>query len=177
MAAHQSLCAVLVAGGYFYGIFLASAELYDTTTGIWTQTSPMSAARAFFQTVLLPDGTGGTPDTLFGHDSLLSLASQLMNVCVLSAVLAAGGYDLNSVPLATAELYDPNTGTWTPTADMTVTRATFRMLLLANGKGGLPKKCPGECENLCVYWTSGRIQQSLLCTDVDSFCSPCRWRI
>lgn len=38
---------------------LASAELYDTSTGKWTAAEAMTDARDFFQMLLLPNGKGG----------------------------------------------------------------------------------------------------------------------
>jgi len=54
----------------------------------WTTTGSMSVARALHTATLLPNGK----------------------------VLVAGGEDSNQTPLASAELYDPGTGTWTTTA-------------------------------------------------------------
>jgi uncharacterized protein (TIGR03437 family) len=48
-------------------------------------------------------------------------------------VLIAGGYS-GSAQLASAELYDPATGTFTRTGDMTVPRAGSKAVLLPNGK-------------------------------------------
>ena len=48
-------------------------------------------------------------------------------------VLIAGGYT-GSVQLSSAELYDPATGTFTRTGDMTTARAANAAVLLPNGK-------------------------------------------
>jgi hypothetical protein len=48
-------------------------------------------------------------------------------------VLVAGGYNSGPI-LASAELYNPSTGDWTPTGSMTTARASFVMALLSNGK-------------------------------------------
>ena len=49
-------------------------------------------------------------------------------------VLVAGGYSLNVGALRSAELYDPATGTWTATGDMTIERWYHTSTLLPSGK-------------------------------------------
>jgi hypothetical protein len=55
-------------------------------------------------------------------------------------VLIAGGFDIPggvgtaSVPLASAELYDPAAGTFSPTGSMTVARSSYTATLLTNGR-------------------------------------------
>jgi N-acetylneuraminic acid mutarotase len=89
---------VLVSGGFGSdGSPLASAEVYDPITNTWASTGPMSGARGEFTATRLYNG----------------------------AVLVAGGIDATFPPppgtaaLATAETYDPKTGTWMPTGAMT----------------------------------------------------------
>jgi hypothetical protein len=49
-------------------------------------------------------------------------------------VLVAGGYNTANIPLSSAELYDPVTGTWTATGSMITTRVNPSATLLPNGK-------------------------------------------
>ena len=49
-------------------------------------------------------------------------------------VLVAGGYDVFQTALASAELYDPATGSWSPVAPMSVHRAEQSATLLADGR-------------------------------------------
>jgi hypothetical protein len=102
---------VLVAGGdggVVNSLSLASAELYDPTTGRFTATGGMAQVRASHTATLLGNGV----------------------------VLVAGGSDVLTDPflLANAELYDPTTGTFSSTGSMTAGRAGHTATLLANGK-------------------------------------------
>ena len=99
---------VLVAGGANQPVVYTGAELYDSTTGTFTPTGDMTAARALASTILLPDGT----------------------------VLMAGGlpFDFFGPAHASAELYDPVRGLFTPTSDMTTARWGHTATLLNNGR-------------------------------------------
>lgn len=95
---------VLVAGGADGADnLLASAELYNPSTGTWTL-------------------TGSLPYPLDGFTATL-----LNNGQVLAAAGNIGGY------IAGAELYDPSTGVWTLTGSLNQARAYQLAVLLQNG--------------------------------------------
>ena len=85
---------ILIVGGDGPGeTFLASAEIFDPTTGQFAPTGSMAVARSSHTATLLPDGR----------------------------VLIAGGHVGRRAQLqihATAELYDPVSGTFSPTGSM-----------------------------------------------------------
>jgi large repetitive protein len=102
---------VLIVGGWSEdpnAPVLASAELYNPTSGTFAETGSMATPRADQSATLLPNGR----------------------------VLIAGGQtDTNNVfsALATAELYDPTTGKFRATASMSVARFNHTATLLTNG--------------------------------------------
>jgi len=87
---------------------LASAELYDPISSTWTPAASMSTARRGHTATLLPNGK----------------------------VLVAGGFNNGSTleGLASAELYDPVTDTWSGTNAMAVGRDAHTATLLVDGK-------------------------------------------
>jgi hypothetical protein len=100
---------VLIAGGLdLNGVALKTAELYDPSTGIVSPTGNLSA----------PNGRG----------SQASIALQN------GQVLLIGGVDNTGANLATAELYDPASGTFSATGSMAQARGKITAVLLANGK-------------------------------------------
>jgi RHS repeat-associated protein len=153
---------VLIAGGYNDGTFcdsgttnpLASAELYNPSTGTFAPTGSMSTGRIYHSATLLQNGnvliaggdgtsnvlasaqiynpsTGAFTNTGSLHTARSSHTATLLNN---GQVLVAGGVsNTGGVYLASAELYSPSGGTFATTGNMTVTRAVQTATLLANG--------------------------------------------
>src|SRR2546430_3627123 len=99
---------VLVAGGFDGAVPLASAELYDPAANRWTLTASMTVGRLQHSATLLANG----------------------KVLVAGGNLPSGSY---AVATASAELYDPATGTFTATGAMTKPRAVFTLTPLLDG--------------------------------------------
>jgi WD40 repeat protein len=104
---------VMAVGGADTNGPLAYVELYDPTTGVWTSTSSLLTPRSSHTATLLPNGK----------------------------VLVVGGdgpteSDPSPVDpvLASAEIYDPATGNWTPASAMGQSRAEHTATLLPSGK-------------------------------------------
>ncbi|MEP6639592.1 MAG: kelch repeat-containing protein [Chloroflexota bacterium] len=144
---------VLAVGGQQPGRSLASAELYDPTTGSWTTAGTMSHARSFPTAIRLNSGkvlvAGGAGDTVGATKADLydpatntwTAAGDMTEIrgqhaAVLLSdgrVLVLGGNQGDQVP-GTAELYDPTKGTWTATGNMTMLRASPSATLLDDGR-------------------------------------------
>ncbi|MGB8065473.1 MAG: kelch repeat-containing protein [Candidatus Sulfotelmatobacter sp.] len=119
---------ILVAGGTNNGVALTSAELYNPAAGTWASTGSMSVARSHARAILLPNGS----------------------------VLVIGGCinDCLSATTNSAELYNPNTGTFTATGSMVQARAEFGFTLLANGQVLVAGGCTAYDANGCTSVTN-----------------------
>ncbi len=116
---------VLVAGGVDTSRnALAGAELYDPATNSWSPAGSMSTARALHTATRLPSGK----------------------------VLVAGGCSSEDCasPLASAEVYDPASDTWSPAGGLATARAWHTATLLLSGKVLVAGGCSGQGCNLAV---------------------------
>lgn len=104
---------VLVAGGTttLNGAPMASAELYNLAAGAWSPTSSMSTPR-------------------FGNTATL-LSNGMVLVVGGTNVAPPSGQTLPV--LASAELYNPTVGTWSPTGSMSTARSGHTATALKNG--------------------------------------------
>lgn len=154
---------VLVAGGVgtqtseFFANILASAELYDPSSGTWTATGPLLDIRNGHTATLLPDGKvlvfgGGSssdgdggplasaelydPSTGAWTATGSSIGAGPGRAAILlgnGKVLVVGGSDSNFEPVTLAELYDPATGSWSATGSMIEARSSLTVTLLLDG--------------------------------------------
>jgi PKD repeat protein len=94
-----------------------TAEIYNPATGFWRYTlSPMTTGRTSHTSTKLPDGR----------------------------VLIVGG--LNGNILASAEIFDPKSETFTPTSPMFYAHTQHRSILLPNGKVLVVAGSTAQCE-------------------------------
>jgi N-acetylneuraminic acid mutarotase len=148
---------VLVAGGDTGSVPLIVAEIYDPVTGTWTRTGIMSINRKLHTATLLPNGkvlvTGGQtsnatncssaelfdPETgtwIVTGNMTTNRAFHTATLLPNGKVLVVGGrvkQNSTAVP-ASAELYDPVSGTWTATSPSIINRESHTAILLPNGK-------------------------------------------
>jgi hypothetical protein len=151
---------VLVVAGSQSNHILASAELYDPRTRTWSPAGTLRMARSLQTATLLNSGkvlvVGGSPiqPMYLGSLATAELYDPQTNSWALAAsmhtprsyqtatlltdgrVLVIGGIeasnDITGRVLATTELYDPVTNTWTAGVPMSVARAKHTATLLAD---------------------------------------------
>lgn len=153
---------VLVAGGENDSYTaVASAELYDPSTGTFSATGNMTVPRAEHTATLLNNGkvliAGGDSGTTgnpavssaelydpatgtFAATGSMTAARVAHTATLLQSgrVLIAGGdvisYNASGQSLASAEIFDPSTGSFTSTGTMTVPRESHTATVLSSGK-------------------------------------------
>ncbi len=106
---------LLAAGGAGGGGTLGSAALFDPGSGTWTATGSLTTPRS-------------------AHTA--TLISNRPPACRPNCrkVVIAGGLGSDGRPLASAELFDPETGTWTATGALTSARSSHTATLLGTGR-------------------------------------------
>lgn len=150
---------VLAATGALTGGLTSVAELYDPATGRWTPTGSVNNPRWGFSNVVVLDN--GKALITGGHDQQVNdyastelydpatgqwtftgnlntprrhtVVIGLNNGKVLAATGALGAPDGNRF-LNSAELYDPATGSWSPTGSAAVRRESADGVLLRDGR-------------------------------------------
>jgi TATA-box binding protein (TBP) (component of TFIID and TFIIIB) len=157
---------VLITGGDIHDAsgepLTASAELYDPVTDTWSSAASLGEVRSGHTATLLANGKvlvtggGGSYDVELGHgfprsaelydpvsDTWSPTASMTRARDGLTATLLASGKVLvtggisggnGSDDAASAELYDPPSGTWSPATSMHTRRYGHVATLLASGK-------------------------------------------
>lgn len=106
---------VLVAGGAYVDRtgtrILVSAEIFDPATGTWSPTGDLATARRGAQAVVLGDG----------------------RVLLVGGSSTGRRLNYGYAALASAELYDPSTGFWTPAGSLALAREDFSLVALPDG--------------------------------------------
>jgi hypothetical protein len=158
---------MLIAGGLSYpgGRYLTSSfcQLYDSITGLWSETGTLNTARQRHTATLLHDGrvlvaggglrvqSGTTTELVYSTCELYnpatgawtstgSMASPRMDHTATllrdGRVLVAGGVSawFSSNYLASAEIYDPTTETWSSAGNMSQPRSLHSATPLGDGK-------------------------------------------
>jgi Kelch motif len=139
----------------------ATAEIYNSVSGVWTLTGSMNIARADHAAVRLHDGrvlvAGGDSSeeeprftsaeifdphigqwTMTG-DMTIGRSESEYAVALLpdGRVLVPGGHTDFETPVSSADLYDPRTGTWSDAGSMSDPRAGHSAVVLRGNRGVL----------------------------------------
>ncbi len=175
---------VLVVGGHVGNCSangaLASAELYDPSTGTWSFTGSLNGPRVGHTATLLGNGkvlvAGGSANScrsdptntaelydpttgewsFTGNRNVLHTGHTATLLSNGKVLFAGGGLDGVVFATNTAELYDPSTGTWSLTGNLSVPRGGHAATLLQEGKvlvagGCRDEECPIQVESAEIY--------------------------
>jgi hypothetical protein len=116
-------------------------QIFDTDTGTWTATLPLSIGSQYHSATLLADGE----------------------------VLVAGGYSSGGICLSNADLYDPAIGVWASAGAMTTARKNHTATRLANGSvlvtGGYHENCT-VLSSTEVYNSSNGVVTPMILTNL-----------
>ncbi|MCI0539855.1 MAG: hypothetical protein L0Z50_31995 [Verrucomicrobiales bacterium] len=143
-------------------VYSVTAEIYDPQTDTWRNVEPMGTARGFHIATRLLDGrvlvaggwtlpaclitgtaTAEVYDPMTGHWSQIGGMTIARGALVFHStdallsdgrVLATGGETPDGSTTATAELFDPATGTWSFTGSMAAARSAHTTTLLNDGR-------------------------------------------
>jgi N-acetylneuraminic acid mutarotase len=145
---------LVVAGGSTVtsGKVVASAELYDPVTNLWSSAGSLAFGRVFHHTVLLPDGKVFTFGGDGGNNTLLQVSAEAYDpaqnywthaggvatprhshtttILQDGTLLVAGGNYAGTV----TESFDPTSGRWSRVGSMITGRYMHGAVLLADGK-------------------------------------------
>ncbi len=148
---------VLVSGGYTVQGASNSVEMYDPATSTWSPMAAMNYGRALHSASALADGRAIVAGGLVGYlpsdltevydpaTNNWSIAGNLNTkragqTAVLlpsGAAMVMGGYTYvrpSYFEISSCELFNPVSGSWTFTADMTAARDHHATVLFANGQ-------------------------------------------
>lgn len=143
---------VLVVGGYSLidTPGLASAEVYDPASNGWSPTAPMAGGRGIHTASVLADGK---VLVAAGNDvgALRRTATEATSTTVTNGLASAPS--TGSGEVATAELYDPASGTWSATGSLKKGRSSHTATVLKDGRvlavGGFSPD--GELDSAEIY--------------------------
>ena len=148
---------VLIVGGYSGSTIFTSAELFDPITGTFSTTGSLNIARSGHTATLLANGkvliaggdnnSGAPPSSAELYDPVTGTFSvtgslgtarsgHMATLLPNGKVLIVGGVASTWPPtfLGTSELYDPSTGTFSVTGNLTAGRVYHTATLMPNGK-------------------------------------------